>query len=86
VENKLFVRFEKPFWNTGDRWLSFVSEGRVNRYPSAFVAPYPHVHILIFFISGKYSLEMSEWTDAKLEKDIHDFLARYKKEGAIKIL
>ena len=80
--NKLFCLFGKPFWKKQEGFINFVTKTRKNRYPRSIICPNNSgKHILIFFIRGKASLQLGEWTDSKILSDLNEFLSNFIPAG-----
>lgn len=57
VVDKLFVKFDVPFWKAGSKWLNFVTRNfDDNFFPSAYVDVRSVSHTLIFYIPSTFSL------------------------------
>jgi monoamine oxidase len=80
-ENKLFVSFEKPFWNASKKWLNFVTKGQhPNDFPVAYVMSIPNKHALTFFLSGDTNVKFSGLSNYTLKKKLLRFLCNFVEE------
>lgn len=79
VANKIFISFEKPFWGHKKGWLNFITKTKKNMYPIALILPEKTRYILCFFVSANNSIELSQWTDEKVQLDLLTFLEKFIK-------
>lgn len=80
VVNKIYVSFERPFWGNRKGYIKFVTKGKLNRYPVAFVMSEKNRHILCFFVSAGPGIELSKWTDEEILVDMKKFLKKFQFE------
>jgi monoamine oxidase len=76
--NKIYLSFEKPFWGNRKGYINFVTKGKTNRYPVAFIMEEKNRHILCFFASANPYHEISRWSDETILADIRQFLRKFK--------
>jgi monoamine oxidase len=85
VANKIFVSFEKPFWDVTKKWVDFISAGARNRYPFGVSIVQENRFILCMFISGDASKQLNELSDEEIINDLVSFLSKFNFKEEIKV-
>ncbi len=70
--NKVYLLFNKPFWNSDVEWISIMpnKEKPKEHYEILNLYKYFKQPILLFFSAGSFSEETENWTDKKIIDDV----------------
>ena len=70
--NKVYLLFNKPFWNSNVEWISMIptKEKPKEHYEILNLYKYFKQSILLFFSAGSFSEETENWTDKKIIDDV----------------
>lgn len=84
--DKLFVKVEKPFWKEGVKWINFVTKNFAKNYfPNAYVVPNTKSNIIVFYIPGNYSLQISRLSYLLLKRKLKNYLSSFPTLGEVNI-
>lgn len=67
VYNKLYLRFDYPFWDVDKEWLGLML-GKQNRWEIMNDYKTHHMPVLTFFSAGSVAKEIEKWDDKKIVK------------------
>lgn len=87
VVDKLFVKLEKPFWKEGVKWVNFITKNLdQNYFPNAYVVPKAKSHVVVFYVPGDFSLELSRLSKSLLKSKLEGYLTKFPTLEEVSVL
>lgn len=87
VVDKLFVKLEKPFWKEGVKWVNFITKNLdQNYFPNAYVVPKAKSHVVVFYVPGDFSLELSRLSKTLLKSKLEGYLKKFPTLEEVSVL
>jgi hypothetical protein len=66
-----------PSGATAKAGSTLSSRARKQQVPIAFIYPCPKNNVLVIFVAGKASIELGQWSEQQIFKDVDEFLSLF---------